>query len=290
MPPDDPAPVGTPVSAVWLNGAVVDGSDAFVPYDDHGFTVGDGAFETLKVAGGRAFALTRHLRRLARSLSSMGLDGIDLDEMRVAIETVAAAHGGDGFVRATVTAGQGPLGSPRDGGPFTRLVAIRPGSLRETPCEVATLAEPRNERGLLAGVKSTSYAENVIALARAQALGADEAIFGDTQGRLCEGTGSNVFLVHEGRLITPTLATGCLAGVTRELLLEALDGDAIEYDVPLTSLADAAEAFLVSTGREVQPIRAVDGRILSAAPGPITRRARAAWLAAYGSPTSPIDP
>jgi len=202
---------------------------------------------------------------------------------------VCEAHGGDGFVRITVTAGRGPLGSPRDDTTPTRLVAIRPGSLRDGPCDVHVVAEPRNERGILAGVKSTSYAENVVALARAQARGADEAIFGDTQGRLSEGTGSNVFLAFDGRLVTPTLATGCLAGITRELLLEVVD-DAVELDVPLGALAEAPEAFLVSTGREVQPIRAVDGRVLPAGPGPLTRAARAAWLDAYGRSDSPIDP
>jgi branched-chain amino acid aminotransferase len=98
---------------------------------------------------------------------------------------------------------------------------------------------------------------------------------------LCEGTGTNVFVVVDGRLVTPTLGSGCLAGVTRALLLDVLP-EAEEADVPLGALDEASEAFLVSTAREVQPISHVDGRALPSCPGPLTRAARAAWVARYG--------
>ena len=94
----------------------------------------------------------------------------------------------------------------------------------------------------------------------------------DTQGRLCEGTGSNVFLVLDGRLITPTLATGCLAGVTRDLVLEWSGAE--EVDVPMSALADAEEVFITSSTRDVQPVHRVDSRSL-VAPGPLTASVRA---------------
>jgi len=111
----------------------------------------------------------------------------------------------------------------------------------------------------------------------ARDAGADEAIFGNLAGNLCEGTGTNVFVGVDGRLVTPPLSAGCLAGVTRELLLEVVD--VAEEDLPLSALASADEAFLTSSTRDVQPIRAVDGRVLPSCPGPLTTGAADAFRA-----------
>jgi branched-chain amino acid aminotransferase len=116
----------------------------------------------------------------------------------------------------------------------------------------------------------------VIAHRYAHAAGADEAVFANTSGQLCEGTGTNIVVAVEGRLVTPTLSAGCLAGVTRELLLEWVT-ELEEYDVPIAALAEAAEAFLTSTSRNVHPIRRVDGSELAAAPGPLTAHALEVW-------------
>ncbi len=212
----------------------------------------------------------------------MGLDAPDADRIRDAMTAVVEANGlgqgtGRGRLRVTVTGGDAPLGSER--GPDGPTVVVAGGALAAWPptAEVVVVPWTRNERGALAGLKSTSYGENVVALARARADGASEAIFANTAGNLCEGTGSNVFLEHEGRLVTPTLASGCLAGVTRALVLEATGAD--EVDLPVGALADADEAFLTSTTREVQPIAVVDGRPLSSAPGPLTSAAAAAFSA-----------
>jgi branched-chain amino acid aminotransferase len=253
-------------------------------------TVGDGVFETVRLAAGRPFALRRHLDRLARSIQALRLPAVDLGLLRGAAEAVAAEHGDDGFLRITVTAGRGPLGSPRADVAPTVMVAVRPGRLREHPADVHVVPYPRNERGALAGVKSTSYAENVVALADAADAGAEEALFGNCAGNLCEGTGSNVFVVLDDWLVTPPLSAGCLAGVTRDLLLEVLGDAAVEADVPMARLVDVSEMFLVSTAREVQPVRAVDGRLLPGCPGPHTVAARTAWVAEFGRPGSPIDP
>ena len=269
------------IGLVWLDGELLDPSDALVPYDDHGVTVGDGAFETVKVSSGQPFFLDSHLIRLDRSLRALRLRPVEHRVLQQASAVVCESFGGDGFLRITVTAGRGPLGSPRDDVEPTVIVAIRPGEVRVDPTAVITVPFTRNERGALAGVKSTSYAENVIALDLAVSQGATEAVFANTQGLLCEGTGSNVFVVVDDVLVTPTLAAGCLDGITRALLLDLLP-DAVEEDVPIEALAEAPEAFLVSTGREVQPISQVDGRPLPSAPGPHTERARAAWLAAFG--------
>ncbi len=141
----------------------------------------------------------------------------------------------------------------------------------EPHCDVAIFPWPRNEGGALAGVKTTSYAENVVALSYARQQGAAEAIFANLAGNLCEGSGTNVFVVAGGRLVTPPLSAGCLAGVTRGLVIEW--AGAVEEDLPLSALAGAGEAFLTGTSRDVQPIRSVDGVLLPAVPGPVTRKA-----------------
>ncbi|MCC6226214.1 MAG: aminotransferase class IV family protein [Microthrixaceae bacterium] len=278
------------MSRVWINGEMIDEADARVAYDDHGITVGDGAFETAKVIGGRPFALRRHLDRLGGSLAALRLGPLDLATVRDAVEAVCADHGGDGFVRVTVTAGRGPLGSPRGDISPTVIVAIRPGSIRTEPCDVIVVGYTRNENGALAGVKSTSYAENVLALADALAVGSEEALFANTAGMLCEGTGSNVFVGLDGELLTPPLSAGCLAGVTRALVLEQLDVALREADIPMDALGRCDEMFLVSTGREVQPVRSIDGVALPGCPGHWTNMVRSAWVAAFSGPDAPIDP
>jgi branched-chain amino acid aminotransferase len=273
---------------VWIDGRLVDEASATVPYDDHGITVGDGAFETIKLVDGTPFALRRHLARLARSLDALRLPPPQPDDLAKAIDAVSSAHDGDGFLRVTVTGGRGPLGSPRGDVSPRLIVAVRPGQLMDEPTDVEVVPWTRNERGALAGVKSTSYAENVVALAFARERGATEALLGNNAGNLCEGTGSNVFVVIDDELSTPPLSSGCLAGVNRELLMEVL-GDVVERDVPMTDLERATELFLTSTAREVQPVRAINGTPLAECPGPHTVRARAAWLGAFG-PGTPLDP
>lgn len=268
------------VTWVWANGDLTPASVAWVPALDHGVTVGDGVFETCKVVDGTPFALTRHLRRLRRSASVLRLDAPGDAELREIIsETIAAATeaGTDvGRLRITVTAGPGPLGSGRDDVPATVVVAAGPRDEWAPTTDVVTVPWTRNERSAIAGAKTTSYAENVVALARAREQGATEAILANTAGALCEGTGSNVFLAVDGRLCTPSLATGCLAGITRELVVESVD--VVERDeLTLDDLRSADEAFLTSSTRDVQPIAHVDGVALAAAPGPHTLAAQAAF-------------
>ncbi|MGY6500940.1 MAG: aminotransferase class IV [Acidimicrobiales bacterium] len=262
-------------SQVWLNGSLLDADEARISPFDHGITVGDGVFETLKVVDGTAFALTRHLARLDRSATALGLPATDHEVVRTATAEVIAANPGAGRVRITLTGGPGPLGSNRGDEGTTLLVAAS--ELPETPpaTDVATVEWTRNEHGALTGLKTTSYAENVMALARAGAAGASEAIFANTAGNLCEGTGSNIFLGIDGRLVTPPLSAGPLAGITRELVLEVTE--AVEADLPLSALFEADEAFLTSSTRDVQAIRAVDGSPLGACPGPLTEAAAAAF-------------
>ncbi|MGW7242341.1 aminotransferase class IV [Streptomyces sp. NPDC054804] len=257
---------------IWLDGGLQDAESARVSVFDHGLTVGDGIFETVKAIEGRPFALTRHLDRLTRSARGLGLPDPDHDEVRRACEAVLAANPMPlGRLRITFTGGHGPLGSDRgDRGP-TLVVAVGETGRRADATAVITVPWTRNERGAVTGLKTTSYAENVLALARAHEHGASEALFANTVGQLCEGTGSNVFVVLDGEIHTPPVASGCLAGITRALTVEW--AGAKETDLPLDVLERADEVFLTSTLRDVQAVHRVDDRALPGAPGPVTVKA-----------------
>lgn len=277
----------TPAPAlVWVNGALYGTDEARVSPLDHGLVVGDGAFETMKVIGGVPFALTRHLRRLARSLAGLGIAVPDETALRDGISEVIEANGaGTGRLRLTVTSGAGPLGSGRGDAVPTVTLITGPATVWPPTERVAVCPWARNERSPLAGLKTTSYAENVVALAWAQERGCGEALFANTAGWLCEGTGTNVFVAFGDRLVTPPLSSGCLAGVTRDLVLEL--GAAEEDDVAMDRLASADEVFVTSSTRDVHPVESVDGRALPTCAGPLTT---AAAHALAGVETRTLDP
>jgi branched-chain amino acid aminotransferase len=262
---------------VWLDGAIMDATEAKVSVFDHGLTVGDGVFETIKLIGGRPFALRRHIERLHRSARGLGLD-VPLGDrrLRAAIEDLlAAAPDGKADMarlRITVTGGVAPPGSGRGTAGPTLIMVVAPLDPWEADTVAVTVPWPRNERSAVTGLKTTSYAENVVALAEARKVGATEAIMANLSGNVCEGTGTNVFVVRGGVLSTPPLLAGCLAGVTRALLLEELP-DADEDDVPLAALDEADEVLLTSSTRDVQPLRMLDGRELPGIEGPVAKRA-----------------
>ncbi|WP_156721524.1 aminotransferase class IV [Streptomyces apocyni] len=257
---------------IWLNGGLRELESARVSVLDHGLTVGDGVFETLKAVDGLPFALTRHLDRLARSARGLGLPEPDQDEVRRACAAVLEANPmALGRLRITYTGGLSPLGSDRGEAGQTLIVALGETPRRPDSTAVITVPWTRNERGAVTGLKTTSYAENVVALGRAHERGASEALFGNTVGRLCEGTGSNVFVVLDGEIHTPPVASGCLAGITRALAVEWTSAQ--ETDLPLDVLDRADEIFLTSTLRDIQAVHRVDGRELPGAPGPVTAKA-----------------
>jgi branched-chain amino acid aminotransferase len=266
---------------VWSQGRLRDPEAPLLSALDHGVTVGDGVFETCGVVGGRAFALTRHLARLTRSATGIGLPAPDLDEVRTGIEAVLASRGDLGRLRITVTAGLGPLGSGRLPSRQTILVSAGPAA-PPTPVRAVRVPWVRNERSAVAGLKTTSYVENAVLLAWAQARGADEAVLANTVGDLCEGTATNVYVERDGALLTPPLSSGCLGGITRELVLEwsteaglpvreAVDGE-LPYSVLDEVVAGRATLAVTGSVRTVVPVVALDG--VPTGVGPVTEEVR----------------
>ncbi len=279
---------------MWVDGRRVDEGPAIAALD-HGVTVGDGVFETAKIVDGQVFAKTRHHDRMDRSLAGLGLAPLDRARVEEGIQAVLADGPiAFGRLRYTVTGGRGPLGSDRLDGPMTYIVTAGD---QPAPAPVTTIGVVpwiRNERAATVGLKTTSYAENVVALAAAKSVGGTEAIFANGAGDLCEGTGSNIFVIRDGVVWTPPLEAGPLAGITRALTIEWCREEGLEVReeaMPLSVLAEADEAFLTSSTRDVQAIGAVrvvpaqqtlagdlpavdlDDRDLGTEPGPVTTRA-----------------
>jgi branched-chain amino acid aminotransferase len=283
---------------IWSNGRLYGPDDLLLSGVDHGVTVGDGVFETCAVYEGTAFALTRHLRRLTRSAVGIGLAEPDLDLVREGVAAVLAAAGPEvGRLRITLTGGPGPLGSYRFAPEEQRqtvLVLAGPGASSEVS-RVVRVPWVRNERSSVAGLKTTSYAENVVAVSEAYRLGADEAVLANTVGDLCEGTASNVFVERGGELVTPPLSSGCLAGITRELLLEwaaaaglpvreGAPGE-LRYDV-LDEVGDGTTHLMMSGSiRNVSPVVSLDGSAVAA--GPISLEAQRLFQARLADDLDP---
>ncbi|WP_347354598.1 aminotransferase class IV [Intrasporangium sp.] len=260
---------------VWVNGRLVEPDTPALAALDHGVTVGDGVFETVKIEHGRTFALRRHHERLLRSAAGLGLPDIDLDLLGEGIAAVLEGTDIDlGRLRYSVTGGAGPLGSDRLPSAPTYIVLAGPQPRPPDSGAVVVVPWTRNERSAVAGLKTTSYAENVIALEYAQQRGGVEAVFANTRGELCECTGSNIFVVRAGEVLTPPVEAGLLPGITRGLTIEWAGVSGIpvqETALPLRVLDEADEVFITSTTKDILAVHAVDGRAL---PGdrPVTTR------------------
>ncbi len=273
--------------SVWLDGELVGLEEACISPADRGFLLGDGVFETLRSYGGELPTLDEHLERLeagARALAIAPPSRAELE--RGASEVLAASGLADARLRITVTSGAGPPGLERGAGRPTVLIAASP--LRDWPEAATAVVSPwlHDERRPLAGVKTTSRAESVMALAYARERGADEALFLNSREELCEATTANVFVVRDGRVETPPLSAGCLAGITREHVLRIgteLSIEAAERELPRQALADADELFLTSSTREVQALVGVDGRpVGDGEAGVVTRRLAEGFKATMG--------
>ena len=239
---------------IWLNGEFVQEFDARVSVFDHGLLI---AYDN------NPFAYTRHYRRLERSAKAFNLNVPDINLIRNAcVKVLDSTSIFPARLRITITGGVAPLGSEKGRSEENVIIASNIAPVQPDFSDVITVSFPRNEHGALSGLKTTSYGENVIALAQAHSVGAKEAIFGNVSGNLCEGTGSNIFVSHQGKLITPPLSSGCLAGVTRSLVIEICERFRIpvsEENLKIDSLENVEFAFLTSTLREVQPIETING-------------------------------
>jgi len=271
----------------WMDGRILEPGEPAITAEDRGL-VGDGVFEAVKLTDGVPFALTRHLDRLVVSARPLGI-AVDLDAVRAAVDGVLAtdaARRTPSWLRITVSAGPARMGKGERATTPTVMAAVAAIDPWPPTSTAVVLPWQRNERGATTGLKTLSYIENGIGLRWARDRGADEGIFANTLGNLCEGSGTNVFVVHDGAVVTPPLSAGCLAGVTRALLLEWVP-DIVEADLPIEVLSTCAEAFVTSTSRDVHPVASIDGRPLLGLDGPATQPVVECFAARSGADPDP---
>lgn len=285
----------------YLNGKLVPEKTAKVSVLDRGLLLGEGVFETMRAYNGKVFAIDRHLRRLRNGAKAMGLALPTATTLGDALgELLTANKLQDARVRLTVTSGPGGPGLVvADGVEPTVIVLAHPIAtpdprIYQSGMVAITLPMKKYAAAPLVGIKTVSYGENLAGRRMAADAGADEGIFLNSEGDVCEGTASNLFIVSYGKLLTPNLDSGCLPGITREVVLELARPCGLEPEEQTLSpidLAQAEEAFLTSSTRELMPLVTLDGApIGQGAPGEATRRLHQAYRDEVGVVCGPIGP
>jgi branched-chain amino acid aminotransferase len=245
------------VTLAILDGTIMDAAEAQILVTDEGLLRGDGVFEVVRLYGGRPFALEPHLDRMARSAASIRLP-FDVHAVRAdAVAILAEAEPADGCLRLLVTRGG------------RRIGLVEP--LKALPDSVALATITYSPTRILDGVKSLSYAANMLASRLAKEAGADEALLVSPHGRVLEAPTTSFVYGLGGKLYTPPLSDRILDSITRRILFSATDVQ--ERVTTLDDLPTIDEAFLASSLREVHPVHAIDGVALPTAPGGLTQAA-----------------
>ena len=247
------------MSWIWCNGDFHDGPLAVAPAD-RGLTNGLGLFETVLALDGKPVGLDLHLARMKEGAERFGWSLGDEDFGQIISKLLGRKGLEEGRVRVRIamTAGTGDLRDLTRGSDALLWITAAASPPPPESVTLVTSPFPRNERSPLAGVKCASYAENLLALDQARLAGADEPLFFNTRGELCETATANVFLVKDGAILTPPLSSGCLPGTMRQRVMKQVEVKEIvlaEIDV-----ASADEMFLTSAIRGVVPVVAIDGR------------------------------
>jgi len=279
---------------IYLNGRLIPRPKARLSPFNHGFLYGYGLFETMRAYQGHIFLLDRHLARLRRSAQSLVLTHSILNIMKgkqsletACMETLEANKLEDARLRLTVSAGEGDMTpDPSTYSSTTVLITARklvalPPEKYTSGFKAALSSLRRNSHSPLSRLKSTCYMENILAQMAARAAGCDEAILLNEQGYLAEGSITNIFVASNGELITPSLESGVLSGITREVILEIARASNIkthERQVELKELIEAEEAFITNSILEIMPLTWFEGKpIGTGKPGQLTKELLAAY-------------
>ena len=269
---------------IYLDGDFYEKENAKISVFDHGLLYGDGVFEGIRFYHGRVFRLAEHIDRLHDSAKAICLQipQTKSEMIDAVLATIRQNELQDGYVRLVVTRGSGDLGlnpalCPR---PTVFIIASRitlyPEEMYRHGLHVVTCATRRIPHGALSPmVKSLNYLNNVLAKIEAQQAGAGEGLMLNEQGFVAECTGDNIFTVKNGKILTPAISSGALAGITRQVTFEmaAELGIAIsEPDMTRYDIFTADECFLTGTAAEVIPVVKLDSRVIGdGVPGPVTR-------------------
>ncbi len=269
------------MSEIWCNGQWLPADQYPGTAQDRGACLGLGLFETLLAIDGVPIFATRHLARLHRSCERLGWAFEFPNFLAVVRELTARNDLATGRVRLRliVTGGSGPLDELTPGTDRRIWLSAVAAAAPSASITLGLSPWPRNERSPLAGLKTASYAENIIALDHARRRGFQETLLLNTVGDLCEAATANLFLVKNGAISTPSLDSGCLPGIGREVICEIAEAHQISCEQRRLTLADlhsADEIFLTSSTRGPIPVSRFEDREL--APGPLTATFQDLWL------------
>ena len=269
---------------IYVDGQYCDEKSAKVSVFDHGLLYGDGVFEGIRAYNGRVFKLKEHIDRLYYSAKAILLEipMSHAEMMRAVVETCRQNNLRDGYIRLVVTRGVGTLGlNPnRCKNPSVIVIAdtiqLYPQEMYDKGMAIVTVPTTRNLiNALNPAVKSLNYLNNVLAKIEANLAGVEEALMLNSEGYVAECTGDNIFILKDGRMLTPPLSSGALYGITRATVIDlARDAGITVSDPNLTryDLYIADECFLTGTGAEIIPVTKIDGRVIgNGKPGPTTR-------------------
>jgi branched-chain amino acid aminotransferase len=275
---------------VWIDGRIVNGSEARIPVTDHGLLYGDGIFEGIRISARRVFRLDAHLARLSRSARALALEipGGLAHARQVVLDTARAFGADQAYVRLIVTRGEGPLGVDPTTCAAPRLLcivdrlAVYPPELVDRGLDLITSSLRRPPADVLdPNVKSLNYLNNALARLEARQRGADDALLLNAAGAVAEAAVANVFALHGDRLCTPPTTDGALEGITRGTVIEAAPALGLRVQqrtLGRTDLFGADEVFLTGSGAGVAPVRSLDGRTIGAGrPGPLTAKVELAY-------------
>ncbi len=269
---------------IYINGTLFDKDDAKISVYDHGLLYGDGVFEGIRSYGGKAFRLQEHLDRLWYSAKAIWLEvPMTKEQLGRDIKRMLKTNGiEDGYIRVIVTRGSGTLGLDpnRCSDPQVIIIAdsisLYPKELYEKGLAIVTVSTMRNHPAALSPrVKSLNYLNNILAKIEGLQAGCIEALMLNHKGEVAECTGDNIFLVRNGRVLTPPNEAGILEGITRDAVMTLAREASYEMvESPLTKhdVYIADECFLTGSAAEVVPVVKVDSRTIGdGIPGPITR-------------------
>ena len=271
---------------IYIDGKFYPKSEAKISVYDHGLLYGDGVFEGIRAYNGVVFHLKEHLDRLYKSAHPIFLK-IPLTKTELSeavLETLRKNNLKDAYIRLVVTRGVGDLGlDPRKCPKATIIIITEPQLQLHSPeklengiSTVITWVRRNSVDSATHEMKSLNYLNSILGKIEANNIGADEAICLDKTGYVCEGVGENIFIVRDGKLLTPPLSSGALDGITRTLIIrlaKKLGIEIIERNITPNELFTADEVFFTGTAAEVAPIREVNKRVIgSGKPGPVTKR------------------